>query len=39
VSLSLLALATLFYTGLLHVWHIHLGMTAISACNAFQWPT
>jgi len=35
---SILVIALLLFAGQLKVWHIYLGMGAISAFNAFQWP-
>ncbi|MEH1814613.1 MAG: MFS transporter [Nostoc sp.] len=37
-GLSTLAVALLFFTNHLELWHICIAMTLSSLCNAFQWP-
>ena len=37
-GISTLAIALLFVTGKLEIWHIYVATAASSACSAFQWP-
>ena len=37
-GISTCAVALLFYTGQLEIWHIYIAVAINSTCNTFQWP-